>query len=110
MRMHQLAIGLSVWAVCGSFAGATAQEYRGTYAQQMACTPDVFRLCGSEIPDVGRIVACLRQNEQQLGAPCKAVFESNAEAAPGDVAQRPAPGQGDVAPSHQRGQIRAPVR
>jgi hypothetical protein len=110
MRMHQLAIGLSVGAVCGSVAGATAEEYRGTYAQQMACTPDVFRLCGSEIPDVGRIVACLRQNEQQLGAPCKAVFESNAEAAPGDVAQRPAPGQGDVATPRQRGQVRVPVR
>jgi hypothetical protein len=87
MHMHRLAIGLSVWAVCGSFTGATAAEdYRGTYAQQLACTPDVFRLCGSEIPDVGRIVACLRQNEQQLGAACRAVFESNAEATGGDLA------------------------
>jgi hypothetical protein len=25
----------------------------------MACTPDVWRLCGAQIPDVDRIVACL---------------------------------------------------
>src|SRR3954470_11238237 len=53
-----------------------AEEYRGTVDQQLACTPDVFRLCGSEIPDVNRIVACLRQNTPQLGPSCRAVFEA----------------------------------
>jgi hypothetical protein len=53
-----------------------AQEYRGTFEQQLACTPDVFRFCGSEIPNVNRIVACLRQNTAQLGEACKAVFEA----------------------------------
>ena len=48
--------------------------------QQMACTPDVFRLCGEQIPDVNRIVACLRQNTPQLSRPCRAVFEPNASA------------------------------
>jgi hypothetical protein len=46
--------------------------------QQMACTPDVFRLCGAQIPDVNRIVACLQQNTPQLSGPCRAVFDSNA--------------------------------
>ena len=45
----------------------------------MACTPDVWRLCGEQIPDVGRIVACLRQNTPQLSNGCRAVFESSAE-------------------------------
>ena len=54
------------------------EEYRGTLEQQMACTPDVFRLCGEQIPDVNRIVGCLRQNTAQLSGPCRAVFESNA--------------------------------
>jgi hypothetical protein len=53
-----------------------AEEYRGTFEQQLACTPDVFRLCNSEIPDVNRIVACLRQNTALLGDSCKAVFEA----------------------------------
>jgi hypothetical protein len=59
-----------------------AEEYRGTVDQQLACTPDVFRLCGSEIPDVNRIVACLRQNTPQLGAPCRAVFAAQNSAPP----------------------------
>ena len=57
---------------------ALAQEHRGTLEQQMACTPDVFRLCGAQIPDENRIVACLRQNTVLLSGPCRAVFESNA--------------------------------
>jgi hypothetical protein len=51
-----------------------AVEYRGTQEQQMACTPDVWRLCSSQIPDVGRIVACLRANTPQLSEGCRAVF------------------------------------
>src|SRR5215475_9408328 len=59
---------------------AAAEEYRGTWEQQMACTPDVWRLCGDQIPDVNRIVACLRQNKPQLSNDCRAVFESQANA------------------------------
>ena len=79
---------------------AHAEEYRGTFAQRMACTPDVFKLCGSEIPDVGRIVVCLRQNQSQLAGPCRAVFESNAEATGDDIAAR-ATGGVVKAGSHQ---------
>ena len=46
----------------------------------MACTPDVWRLCSDQVPDVGRIVACLRQNTPQLSNNCRAVFESQANA------------------------------
>jgi hypothetical protein len=84
MRKHRIFrnfifIGLAVTgaALMASGTGAVAQEYRGTMEQQMACTPDVWRLCGSAIPDVNRIVACLRSNTPQLSAPCRAVFESS---------------------------------
>ena len=95
MRKHGVVLvsGILAGGIVAAAHAALAEEYRGTFAQRMACTPDVFRLCGSEIPDVNRIVACLRQNEQQLGGPCRAVFESNAEAAPADIAAKPlAPG------------------
>jgi hypothetical protein len=59
---------------------AFSDEYRGTLEQQMACTPDVFRLCGAAMPDVNRIVTCLRQNTPQLSGPCRAVFDSSASA------------------------------
>jgi hypothetical protein len=52
-----------------------SQENRGTVEQQMACTPDVWRLCSDRIPDVDRIVACLQRNRLQLSDACRAVFE-----------------------------------
>jgi hypothetical protein len=66
---------------------AFSEEHRGTLEQQLACTPDVFRLCGEMIPDENRIVVCLRQNTAQLSGPCRSVFESNASAPP-DAAPR----------------------
>jgi len=81
MRTQRIVLGLAV-AIAGTgiIAPASSQEYRGTWEQQMACTPDVWRLCGDQIPDVGRIVACLRQNTPQLSSGCRAVFESQANA------------------------------
>jgi hypothetical protein len=35
-------------------------------------------LCSDQIPDVHRIVACLRQNVPLLSGPCRAVFKSGA--------------------------------
>jgi hypothetical protein len=66
----------AVFGIAG-LTPAASDEYRGTFAQQLACTPDVWRLCGDQIPDVNRIVACLRQNTPQLSNSCRAVFESN---------------------------------
>ena len=80
MQTQRIVLGLAVAiAGIGTVAPASSQEYRGTWEQQMACTPDVWRLCGDQIPDVSRIVACLRQNTPQLSNGCRAVFESQAE-------------------------------
>ena len=73
-------IVLSLALVGALQSAAFAQEYRGTWEQQMACTPDVWRLCSDQVPDVGRITACLRQNTPQLSNNCRAVFESQANA------------------------------
>jgi hypothetical protein len=54
--------------------GGGAALAQGTMAQQDACRPDVFRLCGSYIPDVGQIVACLRANEARLSEGCHQVM------------------------------------
>jgi len=80
MRAYRIAVCLAVLGGCGIAAQSPAfsQEYRGTLEQQLACTPDVWRLCGDRIPDVNRIVACLRQNTPQLSGACRAVFESDA--------------------------------
>src|ERR1700723_2352343 len=80
MRAHRILLRLAIPVAFGTAAQTPAfsDEYRGTLEQQMACTPDVFRLCGAQIPDTNRIVACLRQNTPQLSRSCRAVFESNA--------------------------------
>jgi len=82
MRVHRIALGLAMSTGVASALPnvALSQEYRGTLQQQLACTPDVFRLCGEQIPDANRIVACLRQNTPQLSGPCRSVFESKATA------------------------------
>jgi hypothetical protein len=66
----------------GFLAPAFSQEYRGTMEQQMACTPDVWRLCAAQIPDVNRIVACLKQNNSQLSEHCRAVFSDSSASVP----------------------------
>jgi hypothetical protein len=90
MRAQRIVLSLAVMMVTAA-GSAFSQEYRGSFEQQMACTPDVWRLCGAQVPDVDRIVACLRQNTPQLSGPCRAVFESNAS-----VQQPPLPPRGRV--------------
>lgn len=53
---------------------AYAAAERGTSAQRAACTPDVFRLCMSEIPSVDRIVACLHREKANLSSGCRSVI------------------------------------
>ena len=95
MQMHRIILSLAISAgvTIAMQHAARSQEYRGTLEQQMACTPDVWRLCAGQIPDVNRIVACLRQNTDQLSESCRAVFESN-DSAPAP----PAPGRRDDRP------------
>src|SRR5258708_40371931 len=81
MKMQRIVLSILV-SISGGMAAqnpAFSEEYRGTWEQQMACTPDVWRLCADQIPGVSRIVTCLRQNTPQLSNNCRAVFESNAE-------------------------------
>ena len=46
-----------------------------TPEQKKACTPDVYRLCAAEIPNVRAITACLRRQRASLSEACRAVFE-----------------------------------
>lgn len=57
-------------------AGSTAQAADATAAQRAACTPDVMRLCASDIPDVGAIKACLRREKARLSTGCRTVIET----------------------------------
>nr|WP_235983940.1 hypothetical protein [Bradyrhizobium australiense] len=72
-----LSVALAIGCAITLQSAAYSQEYRGTWEQQQACMPDVWRLCGAQIPDANRIVACLRRNTPNLSDRCRAVFAQN---------------------------------
>lgn len=53
---------------------STAHALQATAQQRAACTPDVFRLCSGEIPNVGKIITCMQKNRANLSPACRAVF------------------------------------
>jgi hypothetical protein len=57
------------------FAIRSASAELATPEQKRACTPDVYRLCAGEIPNVRAITACLRRQRSNLSDACRAVFE-----------------------------------
>jgi len=65
-----LGLFLSLFATNGAFA-----QYQGTPDQRRACTPDVYRLCAGEIPNVRAITACLRRQRANLSDACRAAFD-----------------------------------
>jgi hypothetical protein len=99
MRTGRIVLGVAL-SIGGMVAASavSAEEYRGTMEQQMACTPDVWRLCSDQIPDVNRIVACLQQNSPQLSSGCRAVFQSNNQMQPQSPRGRTAPPRINAAP------------
>jgi hypothetical protein len=74
-RIYKLTSGPLVLALAlATFS--TSRFALGTAEQRAACTPDALRLCSSEIPNIPRIVACLRQNRSNLSKGCQAAMNS----------------------------------
>ncbi len=48
---------------------------QGSPQDRSACMGDAFRFCGADIPNVGRIEACLMQNRSSLTPACAAEFQ-----------------------------------
>ena len=67
--------GIAAVAVAVASVGGTAQAAdRGSSEDQLACTPDVYRLCSSYVPDEDAITACLKRNVKALSPACNRVF------------------------------------
>ena len=71
--MKRTAYAILIFALAAPTT-AFAQQHRGSAEDQLACTPDVYRLCAGNIPDEDAITACLRGHKAQLSSGCKAVF------------------------------------
>ena len=63
---------LVIAAIVTSAAPAFAE---GTPEQRAACMGDAFRFCHADIPNVGKIEACLLQNRERLNPACQAQFD-----------------------------------
>ena len=50
------------------------EAFEITAEQREACMGDAVRLCGSEIPDVDRVLVCMRAKKSQVSARCKATI------------------------------------
>jgi hypothetical protein len=66
------AFGLALTLVSAGSAFAL-----GTPEQRRACTPDVYRLCAGEIPNVRAITACLQRQKGNLSPACRAAMDQN---------------------------------
>ena len=59
----------------GAVLVLATSAHAATAEEKAACTPDVWRLCSSEVPNVSRIVACLNRNHGKLSSACKVVMD-----------------------------------
>jgi hypothetical protein len=67
----------SALAVLLSLVAASSAFALGTPEQRRACTPDVYRLCAGEIPNVKAITACLMRQKGNLSPACRSAMEQN---------------------------------
>ncbi len=74
--MKKIAIGISSATLLALMLAVPAGPSLalGTAEQRAACTPDAFRLCGAEIPNVPKIIACMKRKKAELSPACRAVF------------------------------------
>jgi hypothetical protein len=72
---RRLDLMLALGLVLALLATGPASAEPGTAEQRRACTPDVYRLCAGEIPNVRAITACLRRQRASLSDACRAVFQ-----------------------------------
>jgi len=84
--------GVALAALVVAALPTVAHAY--TPEEQAACQPDAFRLCGSEIPNIERVKACMLARRAQLSPECKRFFrpdppEPVAVTAPPAYAGRP---------------------
>ena len=55
---------------------STSFAFVVTAEQRAACAPDVYRLCSSDIPNVGKIIVCMKREKSNLSPACLAVVEA----------------------------------
>lgn len=77
-RTDQIALTFAV-VISAAGLSATPSLAFSSEARQM-CTGDAMRLCGQEIPNIPRIIACMHRHRAHVSPGCRAVMEREASA------------------------------
>jgi len=72
-KLH-IAFGALVLAAALAACASNSSAQVATAEQRAACTPDAFRLCAGDIPNIPAITVCMRRNKTNLSPASKAVF------------------------------------
>ena len=83
-------LALSVALAALSVTALPTAGHAYTPEEQAACQPDAFRLCGSEIPNIDRVTACMIRKKSELSPGCRVFFRS------------PQPGAGRAVTAHRQ--------
>jgi hypothetical protein len=73
LRQQRLGGGITLVAALWIWPAA---GWAYTAEQQQACTGDAMSLCGSEIPDVQRVTACMVRRQAELSPGCRVYFRA----------------------------------
>lgn len=92
MTFSKLGFGKLLVATAMTLAMVSAADAY-TQEQEAMCTNDAFRVCGSEIPDVQRVTACMMRNKSQLSAGCRAAMDASAPAPAASATYQPVAGK-----------------
>ena len=76
-KIRQLLLGAATVAALGTLPTTLLADHQPTADERAACTGDAFRLCGSDIPDVSRVIACMQTKKSQLSPRCRAQFDKS---------------------------------
>ena len=78
----------AVLAATISLSALSTPSFAFTAEAQRQCTGDAFRLCSSEIPNIGRITACMRKNRSSLSPGCRVELDKGLAAESRKVAEQ----------------------
>ena len=92
MTFSRISFGKLLVATAMTFAMVSAANAY-TQEQEAMCTNDAFRVCGSDIPDVQRVTACMIRNKSQLSAGCRTVINESAPAPAASATYQPVSGK-----------------
>jgi len=74
-------IGLTLGLVLYMSTVVTSSSLAYSARARQMCMGDAFRLCSAEIPNISRIVACMRRNRANLSQGCRLVMDQEDTAA-----------------------------